>query len=266
MINLEKISGLPIEVGKDYKLKFKPPLEDFPLTFARKFSDMVPVLLDPNITAPADETYFVYRGIYLPEHQQLVEENRLSYDITVIPPFRLGKELNKTLGHYHAPKPGTANIAHPEVYEVLHGEALFLLQKMDGRFDQLLNVIAVMGKTGDKIIYPPNYGHIIVNVGNDVLVTGNWCSLDYKPLYKEVADKHGMSYYVIADEFEQFKFVPNRNYKDGPPVRMIDTKFMSKLAISSNQPMYVTGVSNPQTLDFLNNPEKYIMELAGITS
>lgn len=266
MINLEKTSGLPIELRPDYKLKFNPPLKDFPLTFARKFSEMTQVLLDPNIPSPADETYFVYRGIHLPEHAQIVKENRLIYDITIIPSRMLGNEFNKTIGHYHAPKAGTNNIAHPEVYEILHGEALVLLQKMDQKFEKVISVITVKGHPGEKIIYPPNYGHIMINIGTVPLIVADWQSMDTKSLYQPVANKHGMTYYVVADEIEQFKFVPNSNYKDSPPIRMIDTRFMSKLAISSNQPMYTTGVSNPQSLDFLNNPEKYAVELSGITS
>jgi glucose-6-phosphate isomerase len=266
MISLEKISGLPIEVTKDYKLKFNPPLQDFPLTFARKFSEMSEVLMNPNVKSPSEETYFVYRGIHMPEHHDIMRDYKLTYDVTVVPPMMLGDEFNKTLGHYHAPKPGTNNIAHPEVYEVLHGEALFMLQKLDANSGELLSVLAIRAGTGEKVIYPPNYGHIMVNIGNDVLITANWLSMDYKPMYDPIKEKKGMAYYVVADEIEQFKFVANENYKDSPPVRMIDTRFMSKLAISANQPMYTTGANNPQSLDFLNNPEKYIMELAGITS
>ncbi|MBI2355811.1 MAG: hypothetical protein HYV13_01215 [Candidatus Doudnabacteria bacterium] len=266
MINIEKTSGLPIEVTPEYKLKFNPPLREFPLTFARKFSEMVPVLLNPNITAPAEETYFVYRGIHMPEHQQILRAHHLTYDITVIPSFMLGEEFNHTVGHYHAPKPGTNNIAHPEVYEVLHGEALVLLQKMDQNFEKTINVLAVKARTGEKVIYPPNYGHIMINIGSEVLVVANWLSTDYKPLYEPVTQRHGMAYYPVKDEVEGFKFVPNGNYKDTPALRMIDTKFMTLFAVTANRPMYLTGTDDPQSLDFLNNPEKYAVELSGITS
>ncbi|MBI4049327.1 MAG: hypothetical protein HY395_00720 [Candidatus Doudnabacteria bacterium] len=266
MINLEQISGLPIEVTDDFKLKFLPPLKDFPLTFARKFSEMAPVLMDPNILAPVQETYFVYRGIHLPQHQQTVKDNNLIYDITIIPPLMLGREFNKTVGHYHAAKPGTNNIAHPEVYEILHGEGLVMLQKMDENFEKVMNTLVVKAKVGEKIIYPPNYGHIMINIGSDVLVVADWQSVHTKSLYEPVASRHGLAYYAVADDTEQFKFVPNNNYKNVPPIRLIDTRFMSKLAISANQPMYQTGATNPQSLDFLNNPEKYVVELSGITS
>ncbi len=266
MINLEKVSGLPIEVNKDYSLKFLDGLPSVTPS-ARKLSEMVPVLMDPKASVQADETYFMYRDIHLAEHEDVLRENNLRYDITVIPPIKLGQEFNKTLGHYHPYKPGlTQRIAYPEVCEVLHGEALFMIQKTEEDYDRVLNVLVIRGRTGEKIIFPPNYGHSIHNIGSDVLVTANWTADNTQSNYKPIIDHHGMAHYVVGDEIEQFKFVANTNYKELPPVRMIDTKFMSKLAISANQPMYTTGVNNPQSLDFLNNPEKYIMELAGITS
>ncbi|HEV8601661.1 MAG TPA: glucose-6-phosphate isomerase family protein [Patescibacteria group bacterium] len=265
MINLEKISGLPIQVTEEYKLKFKPPLGDFPMTFARKFSEMVPVLMDPTIKAPIEITYPVYRGIHLPEHNEIVTSNHLTYDITIPAPVMLGREFNKTAGHYHANKPGL-KIAHPEMYEILLGQCLFLLQKMDEDFKEVLDVIAVEAGTGDKIIYPPNYGHILINLGSDALVTANWLSTDYKPLYQPVADYHGMAYYVVASKDKKYELVPNSHYHNVPPVRTINKKAYESFPIVSDEPMYTKGMRNPKLLEFLSFPEKYQKEFAGLTS
>src|SRR5258708_74520 len=136
MINLEKVSGLPVSMTDDFKLQFNPPLKQKDPDIVRKFTDMQPVLMTPDIQPPLEVLYNVYRHLARPEDVELVEKNRLSYDITILPPVMLGKEFNKTLGHYHANIPGSA-IAHPEVYEVLSGTALFLLQKMDADFKNL---------------------------------------------------------------------------------------------------------------------------------
>ena len=177
----------------------------------------------------------------------------------------LGKEFNKTLGHYHASIPGT-NIAHPEVYEVLHGHALILLQKMSEEFGEVIKVLVLEVKTGQKVIYPPNYGHILVNIGSGPLVTANWLSTDYKPLYDPVKNKHGMAYYVVPDPEKRFEFVPNPSYDQHPDVRMITTDFMKPFGIMGSVPMYVSGMNNPELLAFLNAPEKYAIELSAITS
>lgn len=261
MISLQKTSGLPIELTDDFYLKFNLPLKDFPVTIGRKFAEIRPLLLDQTAKAEADVLYNVYRGIHLPQDAEKIKAHHLTYDITILPPVMLGKEYNKTVGHYHANIPGL-QVAHPELYEVLHGQGLFILQKMDEAFEKLLDVIVVSAKAGDKIIYPPNYGHNFVNTGPEPLVTANWISTDYKPLYEPIADRHGMAYYVVSDEEEKYRFVKNPNYQNHPQVRALEhIKVVQELGFSTEEPMYVTGMKNPVKLEFLNYPEKYLAQL-----
>ncbi|HTL39221.1 MAG TPA: glucose-6-phosphate isomerase family protein [Methylomirabilota bacterium] len=265
MINLKKVSGLPVSVTPDYHLKFSEPLKDREPTFVRKFSEMKPVLMDKNTKPEREEVYYVYRNIALPEHADLIAKNQLEYDITILPPGKLGQEFNKTLGHYHANIPGS-HTAHPELYEVLHGEGLFLLQKMDPDFKQVITVLVTQAKAGDKIVYPPNYGHIIINIGREPLVTANWLSTSYKPLYEPVAKLAGMAYYVVADKDQPYKFVPNKDYSEIPEVREISHKFMTNFPITGTKPMYTEGMFDPKRLEFLNKPDAYAVELSSITS
>jgi glucose-6-phosphate isomerase len=265
MLDLQKQSGLPIELTDDFKLRFNPPMKDFPLGFARKFSEMVPVLLDPKIPKPADVTYNVYRNLYLPQHEQIVKGKHLTHDITIIPPIMLGEEFNKTIGHYHAPIPGT-DIAHPEIYEVLSGHAMFLIQKMDSSFKNLLDVVAIEASAGDKIIYPPNYGHILINLGVDILVVSNWLCLDYKPLYEPIVDFHGMGYYVVT-EGQKYKFVKNEHYGLHPGVRFPKHQqiVFETFGFKPDEPMYVTAMKNPKILEFLISPQDYLVQLSALT-
>lgn len=266
MINLEKISGLPIELKEDLRIKFNPPMDDREPTYIRKFSEMVPVLKDPKLKISTEEMYIGYRKLSLPKDQQIVDEQHLEYDLTIIPPLMLGDEFNKTLGHYHGNIPGS-NVAHPELYEILHGSALIILQKMDFENDRVISFIVTEAKTGDKVVYPPNYGHILVNIGSDCLVTANWLSINYKPLYEPVSVRKGMAYYVVKDSKKGFDFMPNKNYGTLPGVRLLSRHFMANFPITSaSKPMYTQGMYNPLQLEFLNNPEKYAVELSTITS
>ncbi|HYC79566.1 MAG TPA: glucose-6-phosphate isomerase family protein [Candidatus Binatia bacterium] len=265
MIDLSVTSGLPIKIGPDNRLKFNQPLPDVEPQ-ARTFEEMKSVLKDPDAKPPFDELYYMYRHVNFKEHQKVIEQAEVSYDITVIPAGKIGDEYNKTVGHYHSVKSGT-QFAYPEVYEVLHGKALFLLQKMDPTFEDLITVIAMEASAGEKVVYPPNYGHIIVNIGDEVLVTSNWVGEKFERMYKPVNDRHGMSYYVIDDGKGGYKMVPNKHYGKHPAVRIIDNKFMHRFEImGSHKPMYLTGVNNPKSLEFLNFPEKYAVELSSITS
>ena len=263
MINLEKVSGLPIELTTDFHLKFSPPLKEFE-PGVRTLQEMRAVLMDPIASSEREELYYMYRDVHMPDHESLIRSSGARYDVTVIPPAMIGDEFNKTAGHYHPMKEGT-HFAYPEVYEVLNGKGLVLLQKMDPEFKNVIAVIALEVKAGDKIIYPPNYGHILVNTGTEALVTANWVAEDFKSMYTQVSDYQGMAYYVIADK-NGYKFIPNPKYSNVPPLRMITTKFMNRFEIMQHGPMYLLGVSNPKSLEFLTSPEKYSVELSSITS
>lgn len=263
MINLEPVSGLPIGLKPDNTLKFNKPLEDVTPSI-RTYNDIKSVLLDQEAKPPFEEMYYMYRNVHFKEHEPLLRQSGVSYDITVIPSGKIGEEYNKTVGHYHAVKEGTG-IAFPEVYEVLNGQALFVLQKMDPLFKDLITVIVMEAKAGDKVVYPPNYGHIIVNIGTETLVTSNFVAENFERMYKQVSDMNGMAYYVVADG-SGYKFVPNKHYQSIPEPRVLTNKFMDRFAIMGKGPMYAIGTSNPKSLEFLTRPDKYAVELSSITS
>ena len=267
MINLEKISGLPIELTDDNHLKFNAPMKDQAPTITRQFYELQPVLMDHSVHSKATEVYYVYRNLCLPGDEHVVNNNNISFDVTVIPAVMFGQEYNKTVGHYHANIPGLP-VAHPEIYEVLHGEALFLLQKMDPEFKTLITVLSIEAQPGDKVVYPPNYGHIIVNTGTDTLVTANWISKEYKPLYEPIKDRHGMAYYVIRGQNNDPVFVKNTNYQGHQAVRSltIADKIKTEFGFDANEPMYSSVVKNPKLVEFLSNPSKYAVQLSTISS
>src|SRR3989344_5983952 len=84
-----------------------------------------------------------------------IRANNLRYDITVLPPFRTGDEYNKTFGHYH-PKIAVTDTWYPEVYEVLHGRAHYLLQNGS-------EFLVFDARPGDKCLMIPGFAHITVN-------------------------------------------------------------------------------------------------------
>jgi glucose-6-phosphate isomerase, archaeal len=264
MIDLSQVSGLPITLNDDNTLTFKKPLVAVK-PGVRTFEEMKPVLKDHSVKPSSDTMYYMYRNVQFPDHEKIIADAKVSYDITVIPSMMVGHEFNKTQGHFHAVKEGLG-IAYPEVYEVLNGHALFLLQKMDEYYNELLSVIAIEARTGDRVIFPPNYGHSIMNLGIDTLVTSNWVGTTFERMYKLVVDHKGMAYYVVQDPVDGFRFEANDYYGKVPRVRTISTKFMMNFEIMGNLPMYTIGTRNPKSLEFLNFPEKYAIELSSITS
>jgi len=80
----------------------------------RYLDEMRKLFIDSSGVKENLPLYYMYRGIK--------EENGLRYDITVLPPLLIGEEFNKTKGHCHCS-------GHEELYIVLKGQALFLMQK-----------------------------------------------------------------------------------------------------------------------------------------
>jgi glucose-6-phosphate isomerase, archaeal len=264
MINLLSTSGLPIELDdQTFKLKFNLPLSEV-IPTARTLKEMQNVCMDPKATSDRDELYYMYRDVHLPEDEKIIRENKVRYDITVIPPAMIGEEFTKTYGHYHSLIPGE-EYAYPEVYEVLHGEALFLIQKLD-KEGKVNTVLAIPAKEGEQVIYPPNYGHIIINLSDKVLVTGNWVSSEYAADYNSIAEKRGMAYYVVKGKGKNYDLVPNKNYGELPELRYVGQNVMDLFGFTVPDPMYTTAIKKPQMLEFLNNPHKYAVQLSAISS
>ena len=162
--------------------------------------DMKKVLYDRKWAkkAPNFELYYMYRGIK--------KRNDLRYDITVIPPNMLGKEFVKTKGHTHI-----NNFA--EVYTVLKGKALYLIQKY-GKNGLIEDVYAVRAKKGDAVIIPHGYGHITINPEKEELQEANWLSEKCKNDYGLFEKKKGACYYYTKPGW-----IKNNNYKKIPKLR-----------------------------------------------
>ncbi|MBU0476860.1 glucose-6-phosphate isomerase [Patescibacteria group bacterium] len=147
--------------------------------------------------APNLELYYMYRGIK--------EKNGLRYDITIIPPKMLGEEFIKTKGHEHCRK-------YQELYTVLQGKAIYLIQKLKN--DSIQDVFAVKAKKGESVIIPSGYGHITINPSNKELKTANWTDKKCKGIYERLEKKQGACYF-----YTKIGWIKNKNYKKIPALR-----------------------------------------------
>jgi glucose-6-phosphate isomerase len=162
----------------------------------RYLKDITKVIFDKEWLKTADlnlELYYMYRGIE--------EKDGIRYDITVIPAQMLGKEFTKTKGHFHDKKYG-------EIYTVLEGEAIYLMQKEE-------DVYAVKAKKGDVVIIPSFYGHVTINPSeNQELKMANWVSADCQSNYLPYEESQGAAYY-----FTKQGWIKNENYNNTPELR-----------------------------------------------
>ena len=207
--------------------------------------EMKEVLFDPRAVAGKEQEiyYMVYRNIE-------IVNGKIKYDVTEIPAGKVGKEFRKTFGHYHK-----NNL--PEFYEVLEGHAYFLLQYSSQDPTEIKEAYIVEALIGEKMIVPPGYGHLTINVGRPTLLLANWIGLmdyDYEP-YKKL---HGGCYYIL-DGGQTIEFEKNKNYKTVPELKKLKLKKnLPELGLKKDNYQPILNLKNsPEKLDWLINPEKY---------
>ncbi|MDD4062263.1 MAG: glucose-6-phosphate isomerase family protein [Candidatus Pacebacteria bacterium] len=164
--------------------------------------------------APNIELYYMYRN--------LERRGSLRYDITVIPAQMLGSEFVKTKGHYHPKQYG-------ELYIVLEGEAIYLMQKVNEE-NEVVDIYAVEAKKGNYVVIPKDYGHITINPGPESLKMANWVYDGFQSNYSLIEEKGGAAYFYTINGW-----IKNDKYSNVPDLRF-----------------EVPEVEEPKDLSFLN--------------
>jgi len=221
MIVLEDYLG--IEIDDEYNLQIngeiiKPAI--------RKKSEMKDILLE--FDGKEEDLYYMYRGVFRKKDKEIFEKYRIRHDITIIPNKIIGEEYNKTYGHYHPNN-------YPEIYEVIRGEAIFLMQSRDFK-----SLIMVKAKRGDQVLILPGYGHVTVNVGNEPLIMSNLVYWDFESDYSVFKEKKGAMIYITRDGIKI-----NNNYPLDFEVIRVD----SRKIFDGN--IYEEFIKNPDRFMFL---------------
>ncbi len=217
----------------------------------RMLFDMKDVIYDQKWVSGMEniELYYMYRQLSLSKTDaSAMKEHGLRYDITVIPPRMLGCEYVKTAGHYHPQVPGK-NVTFPEIYEVLSGEAHYLLQKPED--DGIQDVILVKAGEGDKVIIPPDYGHLTINASNKILKMANWVAQNFESIYLPIKEKGGGAYFLLDKGM-----MKNQRYVYVPEIRVHEPPDLSEFGLPKNKEMYGL-VRDLKKLEFLTKPHEY---------
>ena len=257
MIDLRKQSGLPVQWDPAAKrLIFGDGMITAdPGPDIRRLEDMNAVLYSDKAEG-IDELYYMYRGVSFSADAARIGAEGLRYDITVISPGTFDREYVKTVGHYHPPKPGTG-VTYPEVYEVLHGRAHYLLQRSHpDQPEQLEAVILIAAKPGDKVLIPPGFGHITINPGDDYLIMSNWVARDFSSVYGPIRDMAGGAYYELQSD-EGPEFVLNKRYRSVPSLQRCPVTQVPVLNLITGLPLYRVFQENSKAFEFLTLPEEY---------
>lgn len=196
-----------------------------------------------------EETYFMHRGIHTGDTGGLLSRNDYRYDVTVLAKGFVGAEPIKTVGHYHPVKPGTA-VSYPEIYEVLSGEAHYVLQKVDG--DSVDDLVVVTVKAGEKLIIPPGYGHVTINTGEKPLAMSNIIEANFKSVYEPYVSHRGAAVYYYRDR----GWVRNDSYEAAGFSKAVP-KEKKDMGIDFSRPLFTSVIDSPESFEYVVNPEKY---------
>ncbi len=263
MFELIEQSGMPIYRNPENGLLvFEAPA--LYKGFSQKYSEQMDGLYKDDVEK-GELAYDVYRDIALEKDRELFEKYDFSYDFTVIREGLIGKERKKTSGHYHSWNEMKTN-TYAEVYEVLKGTAVYILQKVDN-FDtdnlddiKVDDLIVLKVEEGQSVIIPPNYGHVSINAGEGDLIFSNIAYKPCKVIYEPVKHYRGMAVYLVEED-GQVKVEVNKNYDNLPKVKYAVAKENPNLGIKFNNATYTEFVNNPEKFDFLPNPSDYVEEI-----
>lgn len=247
-IDLKRLTGLPLVLEGPGRLVFQgdlPPVEPA----ERPWDELRAVVMEPH-ACPEGTAYLMYRDICWPRDRGRLEEHRVRYDLTVIPPAWVGREPVRTHGHYHAVSPD-GGLTYPELYQVVHGRAWFLLQKPGPGGAEAL--VAVKAGEGEYVLVPPGYGHVTVNVGRTTLVVANWVERHFASSFTEVRNRRGFAYYVVRGQ-NGLELAPNPAYEHPVPARVVSAFQLGVLSLDGGTPSYPWGACEPGRLAFLVSP------------
>lgn len=275
--------------GASPELRFGPSVSA-PPPAQRTRAEMRPFLREPppaSAAAPEspsaaasderDVLYTVYRGVAPAEAQDAIEQRGLLYVALVMRPGTIAAaagpdgaddgdaEWVRTRGHTNSLAAGTP-IPFPEVHEVWHGRALAYLQKEAA--PDVSDVVTVLLGPGDKIVIPPGWASLMVNVDPDrPLAFGSWRPRDCVPRYTDLEALGGMAHFVIAEPARAdrpFRFEPNTRYRNAPIPRAAPARDYPEFGLQGGTPMLTTFRRNPDFFRFLARPQDHDAVWSGL--
>ncbi|NHJ46404.1 MAG: glucose-6-phosphate isomerase [Asgard group archaeon] len=246
MVKIDLSKYVPYDLVVDGETNLISSAGDIELNYnTRKLSAMKDVIYDVdwlNQQKEDHELYYMYRDFTRAEDKELFQEHAIRFDITIIPPMFLGREFIKTAGHFHPLI--EKKMSYPEVYEVMNGKGLYLLQK-ETKKKEPIELIIIPAKSGDQVLIPPGYGHITINPSEtETLVMNNLVSSKFSSIYDSIKKKRGAAYLYHSTG----SWIRNQSYKQNIIVK---EKEPAKI---TNKPFYHSFLENPDEWKFLNEP------------
>lgn len=227
----------------------------------RRIEEIRPVLKNPSADHPRF-LYWMHRDVRRPQDEPIIQRHLLRYDLTVFNPGVLsvageggtGDEWNKAAGHYHPYM--RSGKTFPEVYQVVWGKGLFLLQEVEDVFQvppEVRRFVIVSAEEGDLLIIPSHCAHPTIVIGDEPLVTVNWVARNFDSQYAPIKLMGGVAYFIVRDG-DGWAWEPNSRYRKAPRPEMASCRDLPTRGLSSVASLYDAFLSSPQDFSFLVRP------------
>lgn len=254
----------PLDLFYEDEKIFLEEKEIYPIK--RLVKDLKNVLMDQEISEEESGNklaYLIFRDICRKEDEKIFQKYKIRFDLTILFSRFLKNEYNKTFGHLHPV--AEKSLTYPEIYEVIRGKALFILQHFITK-QKIDKVIVIKAKKNDKVLIPPNYGHTTVNIGKRDLILVNLVSRKFSSIYDFYREKRGACIYVIKKNIkkenteilfkslrENFVIIKNPIYTE-----KFELNFFSRnkkpFKFITRKNLYLSFIKSPEKFNFLNKP------------
>jgi glucose-6-phosphate isomerase, archaeal len=178
----------------------------------------------------------------------------LRYELTAMTGRPIGWEAAKTAGHVHV-RPRGAALGYPEIVEVLHGEAGFLIADLatTAHGPHSRRAWLVRARAGEQVILPPELAHVTIDLGAGPLVFSDVIDREAAGIYGGVASARGFGWYVGADG----QLRPNEHYRTAPALEEITAAEWNGTPAQGDAPLYERFRDGPKALAWLSQPERF---------
>lgn len=213
----------------------------------RRLAELAPVMADPVGRRGRRVEYRMINGVREADDTRL-QGHPLRYELTIMGGRPIGSEAAKTFGHVHV-RPAGAMLGYPEVVEVVHGEAGFLIQDLRASPDGPMSTAAwlVRARPGDWLILPPELAHATIDLGAGPLVFSDVIDRRATGIYSGVAVAAGFAWYVGSDG----RLRPNPHYVEVPRLIEVDAVEWSGPAAGT---LYRMFRNDPDAFTWLSHP------------
>jgi glucose-6-phosphate isomerase len=256
MVDLERISGLAMALDDKGQMVLAPDIvvDEYKV---RLLDELTNVALEPDVCRGSEEiAYYMYNGVYRQDDASQLDGVPMRYELTLIPPRRMGREFVKTFGHRHCPEP-ESGMDYAEVCEVLVGTAHFLFQTLDVEGPGASIAVYVEATAGQKVLLPPGFDHCTINPGPEPLLFSDVIALGASGIYDRFRAVRGAVYLEVAEDGGA-QFIANPTYRDVPPMERIELKNYPDLHLTTDEPLYTAFVqSKGQDWSFLTDPRRF---------